>query len=435
MINPKKIFGCRTNPIDYTNDQKKALLLVQTFLHNRTELFFLLSGNAGTGKTTIAENIALYANAHLLAPTNAAVQRLMDKCSGMGSLKFSTIHAELYGAPDPFTGEYRKKNGLAKRTVYIVDEASMIDKKVMDDLILEAIAKSTKLIFLGDDFQLEPVGKDPKLFNWEMSSSNFNPDWKIKLNEVKRTEGNILTVCTHLRNNTGVQILNMDTEDFSIVERFSQELPLDIAHDKYYVVLVSTNKTRIQYNRHIRNAKYEEDAQEPFNDGERLISVANQQFSNGECYTIKHPKLIEYFDEQFNGGSKQYPKMVQYKMYLIEHEVAGRKGSFKTLLIPSLDMPSLHGMQIMTEPSYKFNNNLTKMGKRWRNWDPSVNIATYGYAISVHKSQGNEWDNVYIDGSWLSDAWSKGRWFYTALTRAKKKVELKMSNQFTLVDE
>ena len=53
-----------------------------------------------------------------------------------------------------------------------------------------------------------------------------------------------------------------------------------------------------------------------------------------------------------------------------------------------------------------------------------VNIATYGYAISCHKAQGQEWDNVYIDAYWLMPVWDHAKWFYTAITRAKNKVEI-----------
>jgi exodeoxyribonuclease-5 len=75
-----------------------------------------------------------------------------------------------------------------------------------------------------------------------------------------------------------------------------------------------------------------------------------------------------------------------------------------------------------------------KFGKPYQVWNERINIATYGYATSVHKSQGSEWDSVYIDASWLSDKWDKARWLYTAITRSKRKVELKNSNQFQVVN-
>jgi len=436
--NPRKIFECRREEIDYTQCQKKALLLIEHFLDS-PELFFLLSGNAGTGKTTIAENIATYAHARMLAPTNAAIQRLKDKfeCDKIPGEKFATIHATLYGAPDPETGEFIKKEGLRKAKVYIVDEASMIDNKVFEDLIEEAKKEKVKLIFLGDDFQLEPVGKDPLIFDWEDAHPNiFSNNWKIKLTEVRRNEGSVLKVATHLREALYPEILNLDEEDFEIVPRFSADIRNDIKDDENYVILVSTNKTRMNYNAHVRKVRFEEEAQNFINDGERVISVANQQFLNGEQYVIRHPKIIQggCFEENVNTGSKKYPKWKTIKAYLIEHEVEGMKGSYRTLFIPDLDMPSLHAQVLMYNRDIYQNRYLTQKGPKWRMWDPKVNIATYGYATSVHKSQGNEWDKVYIDCDWLSDNWNKSRWLYTAVTRAKKRVEIKQSNQFQLVD-
>jgi GTPase SAR1 family protein len=425
--------------MDYTDDQKSALLLIQTFLHSK-ELFFLLAGNAGTGKTTLAENIANYSNARLIAPTNAAIQRLKDKIGGNqvdNRKKFATIHSVLYGHPDPGTGEFIKREGLVPGAVYIVDEASMIDQKVLNDLLDEAKAGRSKLIFLGDDFQLPPVGKDPKLFNWERTRNDFKKDWRFKMNEVTRNEGSVLKVATHLRNNKGVQILNVDDQDFSIVPRFTNELVMDIQNDANCVVLVPTNKLRTEFNRVLRNIKYEEDAQNIFNDREKLISVANQVFANGESYEIRHPELVEEFEGKINVATRDNPVYKIVKGYLINHEVEGKIGWFKTFLIPNLDMPSLHSHQLLTNSDIRSSNKLCKNNKfnnRKREWRGAINIATYGYAISVHKSQGNEWDNVYVDASWLSPAWDKARWLYTALTRAKKKVELCRSNQFQIVD-
>ena len=435
----QQILDARAEPLDYTNDQKEALGLIQQFIADKTALFFLLVGNAGTGKTTIAENIARYAYASMMAPTNAAVKRLSDKfCSDEIPMeRFRTIHQVLYGAPDPETGEFKPKEGLSPNSVWVVDEASMIDTKMLEDLLRDASLKEAKLIFVGDDFQLEPVGKDPKLFTWDAINEEFDPRWKIKLNEVKRNDGNILKVATHLRNAKGTEILNIDQQDFKIVKRFTSDLPLHIRDDDNYIVLCSTNKTRMEYNRHIRRARFEEDAREVVTNYERLISVANTRFLNGEQFTIKNPTIIEEHHESFNLGSWKFPKWQKFKIYLVQHEVVGITGLFKTVVIPELDKPSLHPMMLMSSQKIMHNPRMTEfidaLGKRF--WRSDITIATYGYATSVHKSQGNEWDHVFIDGGWLSDAWNHSRWFYTAITRAKKDVQMLESFYFKKVDD
>lgn len=433
----KSILDARKVMIDYTSDQKKALLKIQDFIKS-DDMHFLLVGNAGTGKTTIAENIATYVKSGILAPTNAAIKRLKDKfmSDDIPINRFTTLHQSLYGAPCPDTGMFIPKDGLQYYKVYIVDESSMIEEKLLKDLLKAAKLSGRKIIFMGDDFQLEPVGKDPVLFNWEKSNPLFKEKWRFKLNEVKRNDGVILSVATRLRLSSSVpQILDYNVPEFRVVPRFTSELPLDISHDSDFVVLVSTNKRRMTYNEQIRNAKFEEDAKEIFVDGERLISVSNQKYMNGEMYTIRHPKLIEAFVESINLGSLKYPDHQQYRFYLIEHEVEGVTGSFTTLLVPKLDKPSLHSSQLMSAPFIFRHHILTEYNEQLRKrlWNNNVNIATYGYATSVHKSQGNEWDNVYIDCDWLSDKWNQSRWLYTAITRAKKKVELKSSRYFKLI--
>jgi len=410
--------------------------------HFLKDSFFLLSGNAGTGKTTIAENIAQFSKANLLAPTNAAIKRLREKMSYFDDERFSTIHGAIYGLPDEETGEFKKRGGLSSAKVFIVDECSMIDKVMLNDLVSEALRKEAKLIFLGDDFQLEPVGADPKIFDWEVcqetySHQYFKKEWKYKMTEVMRNQGSILKSATHLRTAAKTELIAFDDNSYTITDRFSEDLPSDIDNRNEFVVIVSTNKTRMQYNRHIRNRKFEEDAENPICDGEILISVSNQRFVNGEIYTVKKPRVIKEYDLEINTGSKMYPNINNYKMYLVHHEVEGLKGmeAHKTLVIPNLDKPSLYSGQLMSNDEIFRDDSLTKyvraIGKRI--WRPSVNIATYGYSISAHKSQGQEWDNVYIDCDWLSDAWNKSRWLYTALTRAKKKVEIKRSNQFSTI--
>jgi len=441
MNNPKAILSARKEKIDYTRDQEKALVHIQLFLESRDN-FYLLVGNAGTGKTTIAENIARHANASMLAPTNAAIKRLKDKfmCDTIDSSRFKTIHQTLYGAPDPETGEFVAKEGLTNSKVYIVDEASMIDEVVLIDLIREASKSNRKLIFMGDDFQLEPVGNDPEIFKWENSKSStsqvFKLHWKFKLNEVKRNDGSILAVATNLRNSKGCSILKYDNQDFQIVPRFSGNLPLDISHDSDFVVLVSTNKRRMEYNTEIRRAKFEEDAVDVIANGERLISVSNQQYLNGEMYTVKHPKVVKAFVADINIGSKKWPEFKQYRFYLVEHEVEGSKESYRTLMVPHLDKPSLHPSQLMNVPEIFTDGTIMVYhgGLKKKIWNKKVNISTYGYATSVHKSQGNEWDTVYIDCDWLSPKWNHARWLYTAITRAKKRVELKNSQYFQLKD-
>ena len=141
------IFEARSQPIEFTKGQREALEKVETFLKSDNN-FFLLAGYSGCGKTTIAENIAKFSNAKMMTPTNAAVNRLAEKIN-VPANRFSTIHRVMYSPKDD-SGQFRKSKEMDPKKVYIVDECSMIDKRVLDDLLTDAQKKESKIIFMGE---------------------------------------------------------------------------------------------------------------------------------------------------------------------------------------------------------------------------------------------------------------------------------------------
>lgn len=430
------IFTARKNPIDYTDGQKQALNKVSKFLKS-SDHFFLLAGYSGCGKTTIAENIANFKYATLLAPTNAAVNRLKEKIDS--PLSFSTIHKLLFAAKDE-KGNFKKDKSFTPNRTYIIDECSMIDKYILEIIIKDAVAKNCKIIFMGDSFQLEPVGDNPHIFEWENSyPEHFLPENRYELTEVKRYDGSLLKIATEMRINKKAAFVQPEDSDLSTVAKFSKSLVQDINNKNSYVVLTSTNNRRILYNKKIRsyifkNPTLESQAQ----DGDVLVSVSNSNnYSNGEIFEIKKAILVESFQLNLEIPSKkadQDPKIVSYKALLY------KQNKMYTVLIPDLVEPSLHGQQILNSilegntvvsPStYKLFVIQFTIKKKFGEekevimFNKDVNIATYGYAISCHKAQGQEWNNVYIDAYWLMPVWDPAKWFYTAITRAKCKVEV-----------
>jgi tRNA A37 threonylcarbamoyladenosine biosynthesis protein TsaE len=381
------ILYSRINKIDFTDEQIKVLCDIQDFLKIEGYKAFLLNGNSGTGKTTIAENIIRYSRAMILAPTNAALQRLRDKITDYDKDRFKTLHSLLYGEPD-VDGNFTVSANIEVAGVYIVDEASMIDKKLLDDLISHAKQYKSKLIFLGDDFQLEPVGEDPKLFV-NKDNMYFDANHVFKIENVRRSRGDILKVATHLRTHKNGEILNINSEEFKVVPNIQNYIDCAIESGEDHIILVATNNTRVRTNAYVRMKLYPFVHTDVLNENEKVISVANNQFVNCELYTINNPVLLESFvDHEVNIGTKLYPKMKKYSFYLYEHETEGygdRK--FRTLVIPNLDLPSLHGGQLLLNDIFQ--------NEKYREFNPftgrptwikGVNIATYGYAISCNKS-------------------------------------------------
>jgi hypothetical protein len=192
---------------------------------------------------------------------------------------------------------------------------------------------------------------------------------------------------------------------------------------------------------------------------ERLIAISNSAYhSNGEIFhndgfeylgdltleiheAVKGPKhnTMSMFNEE---------RSTKVKNTIVFHVYRKGKDSFFEdpkyyLLAPEIKEPSFHGpilvkafkedrlkgqigliTKVITIKGYN-GNGKGKIDKSQIWWNKNATIVTFGYAISCHKAQGNEWDNVYIDAPFLSESWNYAKWFYTAITRAKKKVELK----------
>ncbi len=480
----KDIFESRKVKIEFAHGQIKALSKIQTFINTPGEYFFLLAGYSGTGKTTIAENIVNYAKADVLAPTNTAVNRLREKILG-STAGFATIHACLF-APKDDNGSFRKEKSFIARKTYVIDECSMIDKYILDIIIKEAIEKECKIIFMGDSFQLEPIGTDPKLFSWEKADpENFLPHNRFELTEVLRYDGTLLKIATELRENKSTNITMPEESDLQIVDCFTKRLGNDIRKNNSYVVLTATNRTRVEYNAKIRRFRYKDELSELPDEerdkilpNEKLISISNSNhYSNGEIFMEKNLKFIttiwlDIWEDGTKAPKRKNPnqrqlvfeepakkpkvvKSIKFYLYkettekakteeLVDEDaddifaIFGKSMNFQdhskyVLFSPRMMEPSFHGATLVKA----YMEDRLRMPKstgdllfvKARSYDTyyfkkNVTIATFGYAISCHKAQGNEWDNIYIDAPFLSESWNHARWFYTAISRAKSNVEL-----------
>ena len=162
-----------------------------------------------------------------------------------------------------------------------------------------------------------------------------------------------------------------------------------------------------------------------------INSLLNQTYYEYETELNENKRNITILKPEFAIDIEtRDDKMKAYKMFIYRHE------GQMTLLIPDLVEASMHGKQIVdairdgynsvSKEVYKLlvSKFVPRNGPTRYFFNKEVNISTYGYAISCHKAQGQEWDNVYIDAGWLMPVWDSAKWFYTAITRAKCKVEV-----------
>jgi ATP-dependent exoDNAse (exonuclease V) alpha subunit len=416
IVSNVDILTLRNTPITYTAHQETALKEIAAFLCSNKESVYILSGYAGTGKTTIAENIVKYGlslrkECIITAPTNQAVKVLKDK---FGDIKvvFKTLHSILYGSPDPDTGDWVPSVAFKAHHFILVDEASMISKTVYNDLINEAQSAKAKVIFFGDSFQLEPVGDDPEILH----NKNF------ELTEVKRqgADSEILLYATCLRNLKQIIIPSESRGEVQILgkQATARAFLQSVIHNEDSIFIIGTNKARLILNEKARQVKFGEDIMDEPQNGDRILFIGNgTHYVNGDRMTLENVTVITAKNLPIKGTVKDAPSSL--RAYLITNY------SKKILLLPAIEKSSVYHAQFLDAnehfPTGWYDKNAINHKYEL---SKEVSIATYGYVITAHKSQGSQWEKVFVH----QDAFrSNPRWLYTAVTRAEK--ELTLTNE------
>jgi len=456
------ILAQRNTPLAYTSGQVQALTEIEALIKARQGAYYLLAGYAGTGKTTIAENIARFAQKNgyeveVIAPTNKAAKVLGTKLTEaqVRSIKPQTIHITIYGEPDPVTKEWTKKLPVSKKVI-IVDESSMINEELMKDIVEFTKDRNNIVIFMGDGFQLEQIGTDSGLFSSLKDPSIFTKKYGKSLNggimltEVRRQslDSEILKIATIARMDNKIYVPEKSTEDFEVVKyptEFQNQFLQSIKSEEDAVAVVATNDERIRLNNLARRVKFTNPT-EPILPGETIVAVANANlYRNSEVFNVASiDNMSEPFPVKFKFQSGD--KTVEEKTFnVIMSNVYNNEGKYVTMLmIPELNRPSLYHAQVLeaAKGSPMLMGFLRREGLIFRDTkgkerlEQELVIGTYGYAITGHKSQGSQWDKVYVNQNFTAPSWNPARWYYTAITRAARKViVLEKSNQTKIVSE
>ena len=438
---------------ELSSDQKKAVDLFADFLIEETESalsIFVLSGYAGTGKSTLISLInktlrSFKVNTRLAAPTGRAAKVL----SVYANQKAQTIHKEIYFGGNAL--EERVKLTPAKNkqrnTLFFIDEASMIpsgsfggDNDILSDLIyFVRDGYKCKLVFIGDIGQLPPVGQDssPALDADFLESSFNNVQVRYaKLKQIYRTaeSSSIISNATYIRNKTIFQppfIIELDgntqsIKGYEVQEKLEESIQAKGADN--VVVLTLSNKQANRWNSGIRQRiHYREEVIES---NESLLVIRNNYFwiaptsplgflANGE--NIRIEQLVK---EEALYGFEFATVLISFPNYPEEayKEVMIMKD---TLLLETATL----GRDKMKELFFEIEKDywhISSKSKRYQEilMNPYFNAlhVKYANALTVHKAQGGQWQDVYVDGSFIPEQMkdtSYLRWLYTAATRAK----------------
>ncbi len=355
--------------------------------------FLIITGGPGTGKTTIIKAILelyrlinklsyekLNEKIALLAPTGRAAKRMSEQAM----FPASTIHRFLKWQKEQNRfqiNEYNKSNV----EFVIIDEASMIDTYLMNSL-LKGLSANCKIIIVGDDHQLPSVGPGDVLH--DLIESNMLEVVKLR-DEYRQDEGsNIITLAYDIRNKTINENIFNIKEDLTFIKCLDGDVITNI------IDIYNTYKDLDYHELQILVPMYK---------GLNGIDIINEKIQDLFNKKSSNKKEIKVGEVTFREGDKviQLTNMPDENVYNgdigIIHEIINSKKK---------------------EIHIEYDSNIVK-------YTPSnFNNFRLAYSISIHKSQGSEFDVVIIP---IVKGYNKmlyQKLIYTAVTRCKSKLYL-----------
>jgi exodeoxyribonuclease-5 len=446
-----------------TASQEAASAHIGAFLADQSgESAFILKGYAGTGKTTMVRAVVrvlteLKQKAFLLAPTGRAAKVLTTSVG----LPAYTIHKKIYrqqSSKDGFAAFDLNKN-LHKDTLFIIDEASMIANdgggrglfgsgRLLDDLLKFVFSGSNcRVMFIGDDAQLPPVGisLSPALEKGNIEAYGLNV-FEAALTDVVRQKmgSGILTNATGLREMLDEGMSDTDFPRFS-TEAFPDffritgaELmeELDYCYSHFgmeeTLVVCRSNKRANLYNQGIRNSMLFREEQLTVGDY-LLVMKINYHWvkeedkisfiANGDIAEVA--RINDFQDLYGRNFADVVLRLVDYKEVELDVKI----------MLDSISSPGAALKQEEQEAFfYEVMKDFQDVSDSKKRFDSTRDNDYYNalqvkfaYAMTCHKSQGGQWKAVFVDLGYFTEEYLSRdflRWLYTAITRGTERVYL-----------
>jgi len=378
--------------ITYNEDQLNA---IKTSL---TENIAIITGGPGTGKTTIIRGITrLYQDLNklspkeateeiaLLAPTGRAAKRLSESTN----LPAYTIHRFLKWNKE--TNEFQvNEYDKAMQKLIIIDETSMIDINLLGSLF-KGLRDNIKLVLVGDDNQLPSVGPGQIL----KDLINSEKIKTVKLNTLYRQKDDsyINKLAEEIRNNTLTENFIEKKSDYQFLECNSQLIKPSLEGICKQIIKKGFNYKQVQI-------------MAPMYAGIVGIDSLNQTLQ--EVFNPKdESKLeIEYGDVIF----RENDKILQLVNMPDDNVFNGDIGVIEKIIPANISESKKNEIYV------DYDGNIVKYLPK------DFNKIKHGYIISIHKSQGSEFDTVILPISKYYKRMLYKKLIYTAITRAKRKL-------------
>ena len=456
-----ELYGRLTQSFGFepTEGQSVVLYHLAAFLLSQKENpTYVLRGYAGTGKTSLVKTLvrtlpAIGMRYVLMAPTGRAA-KVLSNYTGQNA---STIHRKIYQAmtyPDGSIRIARAENKY-KHTLFIVDEASMIGEQkefggssLLDDLLSYVFSgEDCRLLLIGDTAQLPPVeSNESPALNCDYLKSQFPiTAATYELTEVKRQalESGILYNATDIRELISQSLYEyalpiFHLQGFDDIQKIEPETFEEMLHnafanisDNEAVIVCKSNKRANMFNQAIRGRILNIEGE--IATGDKLMVVKNNYFwaegnntisfiANGDMAEIRK---IKHFEDMY--GFRFADVELSFTDYPDAPNIEA-KILLDTLNSNSPSLTNEESQQLFTaiEEDYMDIPNRRERYKEMKKnpWFNALQVK-FAYALTCHKTQGGQWNSVFIDSSLnLKETLEVEdlRWLYTALTRAQERV-------------
>ena len=463
--------------LSFTSDQQLALEKLQSFFQSDAHVF-MLKGSAGSGKTTLLKIVKELLKQkgcffRLMAPTGRASLILKERTGEDAR----TMHKSIYNFDEleekDETGRHQfryklRENTDSLKTIYFVDEASMVsDVRSENEFFMlgsgflmkdffeycAPVRRNNKIVFIGDYAQLPPVDMN---FSPALDENYIRERYGLSvvscmMNQVVRhaADSGVYMNAAKIRqaienrkyNDFGIKDIENEVskvEMFGLVQEYCRQVKNQ--PDRNALIITHSNKQALMYNTKVREFIFNN--RERLNIGDFLLITRNN---------------YSYPVEIFNGTIVRLSEIGKIENREIRFK--SEKGVLKTVNVVFrdvvLEIPTLQGIekirckildQFLTDEKAQvdettqqalyvdFKMRMEKMGikaktEEFKNAirkDPYFNAlqCKYGYAVTCHKSQGGEWDKVFVDLDVFIGKQTNTffRWAYTAVTRSKKQL-------------
>ena len=360
--------------VKWSPQQDAALNAVSAWLKDPDGAqVFRLFGWAGTGKTTLAKHLAAGLSSVKYAAFTGKAALAMRKRGCRGA---STIHSLIYTLVSESEGEPRfmldPESPAASADLIVVDEVSMVDEALANDLL----SFGTKILVLGDPFQLPPV---------QGTGFFIHDDPDIMLTEIHRqaAENPIVQLSLDIRN--GGRLQRGSYGESKVISRDDVDQSEVLDADQ---VLVGRNKTRLDYNNRLRELKGLPHGAPVL--GDKLVCLRN------------NPRK----------------KLLNGQIFLVSEVKRKNSGKLDMMLLPEDAGPATAEVKVTTHLDFFTGAEERMPWEVRRRFDEF----TFGYCLTVHKAQGSQWDHVYLFDESFAFREDGRRWLYTGVTRAVEKI-------------